>query len=246
MADEDDGGAKYTFTTENGEIKKMSRGYTGKAVASYPNGDVYDGDFLDGIREGRGDYRYGKNGDLYKGEWIKNMKHGIGKMTYNMSGPPKDDEKQPELKVGEYQGYWENGRRHGEGLFTYPNGDVYSGWWRFGEKEGTGTYSSKATGMKMFGEWSNGEIHTGRWIYPNGVYFEGKFQNNKPSGHGTWHFSNGNSLEGTYNQKPKEAGEDEEPVDEEEEGGVAKKKFDLIWQSDTNISKSAFLVNSVE
>jgi hypothetical protein len=53
-------------------------------------------------------------------------------------------------------------------------------------------------------------------------------------------------LEGTYNQKPKEAGEDEEPVDEDEEGGVAKKKFDLIWQSDTNISKSAFLVNSVE
>jgi hypothetical protein len=83
--------------------------------------------------------------------------------------------------------------------------------------------------MKMFGEWSNGEILTGRWIYPNGVYFEGKFENNKPSGHGTWHFSNGNLLEGTYSQKPKEAGEDDEPVEEDEEGGVAKKKFDLIW-----------------
>ena len=92
MADEEDTGAKYTFQTENGETKSMSRGYTGKAVASYPNGDVYDGDFADGIREGRGTYRYGKNGDIYYGEWFENLKHGIGKMIYNMAGPPKDDE----------------------------------------------------------------------------------------------------------------------------------------------------------
>jgi hypothetical protein len=67
----------------------MSRGYTGKAVASYPNGDVYDGDFADGIREGRGTYRYGKNGDVYQGEWFENLKHGIGKMIYNMPVHPK-------------------------------------------------------------------------------------------------------------------------------------------------------------
>jgi hypothetical protein len=102
MADEEEGGSKYTFQTENGETKSMSRGYTGKAVASYPNGDVYDGDFLDGIREGRGTYRYGKSGDIYDGEWIKNLKHGIGKMIYSMKGPePKEGEK-PEKIVGEY------------------------------------------------------------------------------------------------------------------------------------------------
>jgi radial spoke head protein 1 len=247
MADDEEGGPKYTFQTENGETKSMSRGYTGKAVASYPNGDVYDGDFLDGIREGRGTYRYGRNGDIYHGEWIKNLKHGIGKMIYNMQGPPKegDEDKKPEVKVGEYQGYWENGRRHGEGVFTYPNGDVYSGWWRFGEKEGTGSYISKATGMKMLGEWKNGEISHGRWVYPNGVYFEGKFENNKPSGAGTWHFTNSNSLQGVYTQKPKVLGDDEEPA-EEEEGVAAKKKFDLVWQANTNISQSAYLVNSVE
>ena len=144
MAEEEEGGNKYHFVTENGESKTMSRGYTGKASASYPNGDVYEGDFLDGIREGRGVYRYGSNGDKYDGEWRQNRKHGIGKMSYNGKG--------------EYQGYWENGRRHGEGVFTYPNGDVYSGWWRFGEKEGTGTYSSKSTKMKMYGDWENGEM----------------------------------------------------------------------------------------
>jgi len=52
-------------------------------------------------------------------------------------------------------------------------------------------------------------------------------------------------LEGTYTQKPKTGDEEEEPA-EEEEGALAKKKFDLVWQADTKISQSAFLVNSVE
>ena len=34
----------------------------------YPNGDIYDGYFTDGIREGRGKYFY-VNGDKYDGEW---------------------------------------------------------------------------------------------------------------------------------------------------------------------------------
>mmetsp|Transcript_10546 Transcript_10546/g.7881 ORF Transcript_10546/g.7881 Transcript_10546/m.7881 type:complete len:145 (+) Transcript_10546:34-468(+) len=140
--EEDDGAPKYMFITENGETKKTSRGYTGKAQASYTNGDIYEGDFVDGIREGRGKYFYSSNGDKYDGEWKQNMKHGIGKMTY--------------AKKGEYYGYWENGRRHGEGVFTYPNGDSYSGWWKFGDKEGNGTYHFKSTNMKMFGKWKLG------------------------------------------------------------------------------------------
>lgn len=47
------------------------------------------------------------------------MKHGIGKMIYKEKEPPADK--------GEYYGYWENGKRHGEGMLTYPNKDVYSG-----------------------------------------------------------------------------------------------------------------------
>ena len=75
------------------------------------------------------------------------MKSGIGKMVY--------------AGKGEYHGYWENGRSHGEGQFTYLNGDVYSGWWKYGSKEGYGTYIFKETGMKMCGEWKNGQITQG-------------------------------------------------------------------------------------
>ena len=189
MAEEEDG-AKYVFVNENNETKDTSRGYNGKASAYYTNGDIYEGDFTEGKREGRGIYRYASNGDKYDGEWKNNDRHGIGKMVYN--------------KKGEYHGYWENGRRHGEGVFTYPNGDVYSGWWKFGEKEGTGTYIYKESNMKLFGTWAKGEIQSGKWIYPNGIYFEGDFENNKPKGQGRWVFNNGNTLEGVYEQKKKE------------------------------------------
>ena len=236
MAEEDDGAQKYRFVTENGEVKTTSRNQTGLADVTYPNNDMYIGYFTNGNRDGSGVYRYFANGDKYDGDWKVNFRHGIGTMTYNGKGA--------------YQGYWENGRRHGEGVFTYINGDVYSGWWRFGEKEGTGTYAQKSTGMKLFGEWKNGEIKSGKWIYPNGTYYEGDFANNKPDGKGVWFFKNGNIMNGRYEQKEKEAGEgdEEEPVAEEEEGEEGagpKKKYDLIWHAKTEIAESAHHVNSV-
>lgn len=186
MADEE-GGPKYQFTTENGEVKTTSRGYTGRAVANYPNGDAYEGYYVEGVREGSGIYKYASNGEKYEGEWKKNLKDGIGRMRY--------------ADGGDYYGFWENGRRHGEGVFTYKNGDMYSGWWKFGEKEGTGTYTFESTGMKLFGEWTAGQITQGKWIYPNGMYYEGGFANNKPKGEGKWVFKNGNVLSGEYEQK---------------------------------------------
>jgi Uncharacterized protein conserved in bacteria len=46
-------------------------------------------------------------------------------------------------------GFWENGRRHGEGMFTYPNKDIYSGWWKYGKKHGKGTYVFYDTKMRV-------------------------------------------------------------------------------------------------
>lgn len=176
MADGDeDTGAKYVFVTEQGEVRKQgSRHYTGKATASYTNGDLYEGSYVEGIREGRGIYRFASTGDKYEGSWVQNKKHGLGKMTYNGKG--------------EYQGYWENNFRHGEGVFAYPSGDIYSGWWRFGQKEGTGTYTSAKTNMKLTGEWKENKIVSGNWEMQNGTQYQGTFNENKPSGEGVWIF----------------------------------------------------------
>jgi len=51
---------------------------------------------------------------------------------------------------GEYFGRFENGKRHGEGVFTYKKTkDIYSGKWKFGKKHGIGTYIFDATKMKV-------------------------------------------------------------------------------------------------
>jgi hypothetical protein len=52
--------------------------------------------------------------------------------------------------------------------------------------------------MKIEGHWENGEVKSGKWIFPNGVYFEGKFEKNKPKGDGVWHFPNGNTIKGDF------------------------------------------------
>ena len=54
--------------------------------------------------------------------------------------------------------------------------------------------------MKFVGKWKNGQMVSGKWRYPNGTYFEGAFDNNKPKGKGRWQFENGNSVLGEYVQ----------------------------------------------
>lgn len=170
-----------------------------------------------------------------------------------------------------HSGYFQNSRRHGEGLFTYPNGDTYSGNWKWGKKHGKGTYIYKDTGMKIEGQWDLGSCLKGRWVLPNGVFYEGSFANNKPNGQGQWVFLDGNICPGTYTQKEKEeddADDDDEdkkkedepkPVDEDEEDKEPeeedepvdgepeeKKKFKLIWSSSGSLLHSASKVKEIQ
>jgi hypothetical protein len=60
----------------------------------------------------------------------------------------------------------------------YINEDIYSGKWNNGKKDGQGTYIFKETGMKYVGSFKSGHFVKGKWIYPNGTFFEGNFDNN--------------------------------------------------------------------
>lgn len=104
------------------------------------------------------------------------------------------------VSYGIYSGQWENGVKHGEGAYNYPSKDTYSGWWQFGKKQGKGTYIYADTGMRLVGDWEDNKIVRGRWILPNGTYYEGEFSDNKPNKQGTWYFKDGNQLKGTYTQ----------------------------------------------
>ena len=192
---------EYTLVTAAGETLKSSKDFNGKGIATYQNGDQYDGEFVNGLRCGKnGVYTYFSNAqpnedgvvppkEVYTGEWLNNCKHGIGLQNY--------------IGKGTYQGYWENGEKNGEGVMKYDNGDIYSGNWKNGKKDGPGTYIFDQTKMKFIGKFAAGQMVEGKWIYPNGSYFEGQFDNNQPKGEGKWHFANGNVVGGIYRQTNK-------------------------------------------
>lgn len=47
----------FVFTPANGGEASI-RNYTGKARAEFSNGDIYDGEYLNGQKHGRGIYDY--------------------------------------------------------------------------------------------------------------------------------------------------------------------------------------------
>ena len=192
MAEEAPEQKEYVITKvgEDGQTTqdKSSKDYTGKAQVQYPNGDTYDGPFVNGVREGTGVYTYGETGNKYEGEWKNNLKNGIGKMTFGTDA--------------EYTGHFDDGKRSGEGVYKYlKTKDLYSGSWKNGLKHGKGTFIFFDTKMKIVGDWANGQIIKGRWIFANGTYFEGVFENNFPKGEGVWHFANGNVIKGEFSHE---------------------------------------------
>lgn len=64
-----------------GDCKKGKANGNGKAEGT----DQYLGEFKDGLPHGTGIYRW-KNGDIYDGEWAKGKREGDGGMSYKRTG----------------------------------------------------------------------------------------------------------------------------------------------------------------
>ena len=168
------------------ETKKetsSSRNFTGRGRAKYPNGDIYEGEFVHGKRTGRGTYYY-QAGHVYMGKWLTNMKDGFGEMRYKNKTV--------------YRGNFQNSQRHGEGKIKYNNGDYYSGQWKYGMRHGKGVYFYKESQQRLEGTWSKGNLIEGDWILPGGIRFEGKFENNVPVGNGQWILQNKEVVQGQF------------------------------------------------
>ena len=89
----------------------------------YKNGDVYAGEIVKGMPEGKGTMTYA-NGDVYTGNWHNGNPDGQGTMTY--------------VDNSTYSGHWREGKKQGLGTFKYQNGDVFTGEWQSNERsEGT-------------------------------------------------------------------------------------------------------------
>ncbi|MCI5222155.1 MAG: hypothetical protein D3924_05665 [Candidatus Electrothrix sp. AR4] len=113
----------------------------GKGTFTWPDGNEYSGDWLQGKRHGKGRFIW-KNGTEYIGDWKEDKSTGQGTYTW-----VDRDEK-------EYSGEVKDGKFHGNGVITYATGDKYSGSWVNGKKHGKGTYTFN-DGTPYKGIWEN-------------------------------------------------------------------------------------------
>lgn len=105
----------------------------------------------------------------YLGETRNNMANGTGTGVWEKSG-------------GVYKGEWKDNQRHGQGVYTWADGEKYDGTFTNDRREGRGIYT-----------WLSGERYEGEW------------KNNKREGQGTMFDKDGNiSFRGQWeNDKPK-------------------------------------------
>lgn len=140
-------------TSQTTDVKKIN-----KATIVYSNGEKYEGEILDYIRQGFGTYYYAK-GDRYQGMWYQNMKQGRGTLFYNNEDV--------------FEGWWNNNKKEGVGTYYYKNGEKYYGEWRDNKKNGKGIIIHP-NGSKFIGQFKNNKRHgMGEYVNSTGeIYFE--------------------------------------------------------------------------
>ena len=100
-----------------GQRNKEGR-YHGKGRLTYPNGSVYEGNFMSGKPWGRGKAT-SSNGDSYEGGWKDGKRHNAGEVHYADGSC--------------FVGTFKDGKKHGRGVLTLENLDSVEGHWEAGE-----------------------------------------------------------------------------------------------------------------
>ena len=170
-----------------GEYLNKKRNGKGKEYNLY--GElIFDGEYLKGKRHGKGkEYEDSKNNILiYVGEYLNGLKNGKGK-EYDLYG---------KLYEGEYL----NGKKHGKGKEYDTNGKlIYEGEYVNGKKingniENKRTIVRKASGrnIKLFEGEINGKGK--EYDYDGNMIFEGEYLNGKRHGNGNGYNDNGELI----------------------------------------------------
>lgn len=160
-----DHGAKYVTDMDYTTPAGAAGSYTGfwdltnerpqgQGTMEFENGQVYEGEWAEGVRSGQGRCTW-PDGGYYDGEWKDDKYNGQG-INY-MSG----DENNPEAHV--YEGSFVDGHRSGYGVYTWPNGEKFEGEWKDGKRNGKGVYTY-TDGSTYEGEYVDSE-RNGEGVY---------------------------------------------------------------------------------
>jgi hypothetical protein len=125
---------------------------------SFLQSAIYVGNWVEGIRSGRGTYWNGK-GNLYIGEWKDDKRNGRGAYFFHL----------PQWRENEHSEFWlsENTENYfgdfvddfyqGQGTYRWPGGQKYIGGFFANQKHGRGTYFY-VTGTRRNQLWNYGDF----------------------------------------------------------------------------------------
>lgn len=143
-----------------GDFRNDEGKVSGSGVMELPNGDIYRGRIVQGLRNGKGRLEW-KNGQTYDGDWVNDHATGTAVIVFQngnryqgevFDGVPQG-QGEMDLKSGDrYVGHFEQGIFNGQGKYTWKSGAYYTGAWKDGKKSGFG-----------------------KTILPNGFGFEGEY-----------------------------------------------------------------------
>ena len=97
-----------------------------------------------------------------------------------------------------YEGYFVDGKCHGQGRGISSKGELYQGNFVEDNMEGFGFFYWP-DGRIYEGEWILGKRHgKGRYFWTNGQVYEGEFKNDNCSGYGILYYPDGKRFEGNW------------------------------------------------
>lgn len=168
-----------------GRFVREGSSLTGNGQIRWASGDRYEGDIVQGQRQGQGSFAWA-SGQRYSGLWVNDQPQGKGQMRF--------------ANGDEYEGEVAQGLPSGQGRMRYASGDQFEGRFAGGKPDGQGVYRW-ASGQRYEGPWLNEQPHgQGKLSFANGNVFEGELRQGKPEGTGALTFASGDRYEGTVSQ----------------------------------------------
>ena len=150
--------------------------------------------------QGRGIMKF-KSGDVYDGQWYNGLMHGHGTFIYaKIFESDSEDEEEGEGKkptiTANYVGEFTYGKR-ASGTLTYDNGDVYTGIFSESGLRETGSIKL-ANGDEFCGVFEEGAMKCGEMTCKNGDVYNGEYANSMYHGGGKMVYANGDVYSGEF------------------------------------------------
>ncbi len=196
----------FSFTLFSEEMAKLNssnvKTFTGFGIYYYSNGEKYEGQWLNGKRNGIGTYVW-NNGDTYSGDWTLEKRTGKGIFTWANGNKYEGDfidsarngkgkylpnpknfkvetdyygNKKETINIVSYEGDYVNNYWTGYGVAEYSNGDKYEGEWLNDVREGKGIYIYK-NGDKIQGVWVYGNLDGKAKYISQGKVYQATYKN---------------------------------------------------------------------